>query len=133
MLATFSDGQKAVDMLHLYLENNLRVNSSPAPVHSETEDIEFTASSEYEPNYIGPDLLAILQSIYKLQSKGIIAGRNSICKMPECTDLNLTEAKVKNRLKKLESMGYITIGKTKQGVLLTDNGHLTLLHHTQEE
>lgn len=133
MLATFSDGQKAVDMLHLYIENNLRVNSSPAPVHSETEDIEFTASSEYEPNYIGPDLLAILQSIYKLQSKGIIAGRNSICKMPECTDLNLTEAKVKNRLKKLESMGYITIGKTKQGVLLTDNGHLTLLHHTQEE
>ena len=130
MLATLSDKQRAVSMLHLYMENNLQ-NSSATDESSLSETSRPVSGPDSAHPYISPDLLAILQSIYKLQNQGVTAGRNSICRMPDAVRMNLTEAKVKNRLKRLESLGYITIGKTKQGVLLTDTGYQILMQHPQ--
>lgn len=134
MLAALPDEQKAINMLYLYMENTLKSSSSITPVPSSASDEANPVSvSESTHSYISPDLLVVLQSIYKLQNQGLIAGRNSICRMPDAIQMDLTEAKVKNRLKRLETLGYITIGKTKQGVLLTESGHQILLRQTSPQ
>ena len=133
MLATLSDEQRAVNMLHLYMQNNLQGSgfSSTPDAFSLPQVPPSAPVSDSDHAYISPDLLAILQSIYKLQNQGVTAGRNSICRMPDAVRMNLTEAKVKNRLKRLESLGYITIGRTKQGVLLTDSGYQILMQQRE--
>ena len=135
MLATLKNQQEAINMLNLYIKNNLTYNSTiveptSSLINANNESTE--PPSNYNACYISSDLLVILQSIYKLQNQGIIAGRNSICKIPDAINMNLTEAKIKIRLKKLESMGYITIGKTKQGVLLTDTGYKILMQQINQ-
>lgn len=135
MLASLPDEQEAISMLNLYIESNLQSNyASPSapdiPNPSPAAGLSAPkAEAHMDTGYLSQDLLIILQSIYKLQNQGIIAGRNSICKTPEAARINLTESKVKNRLKKLETMGYVTIGKTKQGALLTDAGYHILMQN----
>ncbi len=118
MLTSLSDKEEALTMLHIYMENNLTPDSSLQT----TQDRE---SRTVSPNmtYLSPDLAAILEGIFELQNRGVTAGRTSIRKTESAQRLNLTEAKIKNRLKKLESMGLIRVGKTKQGAVLTDRGY----------
>lgn len=134
MLSNLPDEQEAISMLNLYIENNLKSCCS-SPGSQEPNPHAYNPSPEVEfhtdTGYLSQDLLIILQSIYRLQNQGVIAGRNSICKMPDAVRIQLTESKVKNRLKKLEKMGYITIGKTKQGVLLTDSGYQILMQNAK--
>ena len=131
MLSSLSDREEALDMLNVYFENNLQTG----PL-AETESPAQTGKPGREEaavkgDYIGPDLIAILEAIFRLQNQGVTAGRNSICKTQSAQALQLTESKIKSRLKKLEAMGYITVGKTKQGALLTDRGYQLLKQFIQ--
>ena len=131
MLSSLSDREEALDMLNVYFENNLQTD----PL-AETESPAQTGKPGREEaavkgDYIGPDLIAILEAIFRLQNQGVTAGRNSICKTQSAQALQLTESKIKSRLKKLEAMGYITVGKTKQGALLTDRGYQLLKQFIQ--
>ncbi len=135
MLANLPNQQEAISMLNLYIESNLKStlpspNTKAVSPHAAISPPKETM--RVDTGYLSQDLLIILQAIYSLQNQGIIAGRNSICKTPDAMRIQLTEAKVKNRLKKLEALGYITIGKTKQGVLLTDAGYQMLMQNVKQ-
>lgn len=135
MLASLPNEQEAISMLNLYIENNLKSSYSPPGYQNPALQPALSspdANLRTDAGYLSQDLLIILRSIYKLQNQGVIAGRNSICKTPDAIHIQLTESKVKNRLKKLEAMGYITIGKTKQGVLLTDAGYQALMQNAKQ-
>ena len=109
-------------MLKLYLESNLEYqNSENHLYHSVSEqkiDIQLHQSS-----YISNDLLLILSAIKELEQQSLIAGRGSLSKLPKLQNIGLSETKVKTRLKKLEKMGLVSIGTTKQGVHLTQDGN----------
>lgn len=128
MLSSLSDKDEALDMLNVYIENNLQPETEL--VSRNTTVYDDVSSDEPDPSslltdpteYVSPDLIAILKAIHQLQSHGVSAGRNSICRTEAAKELCLTESKIKSRLKKLELMGYITVGKTKQGATLTDAG-----------
>ena len=77
---------------------------------------------EDNPLNLSEDLLAILKEINIANTKGTLIGRYSLSKLPKLQNMNLTETKIKVRLNKLVSLGLINIGKTKQGVTLTDKG-----------
>ncbi len=64
----------------------------------------------------------ILDEIYKANKAGRMIGRNKIAELSRGKNLNLTDAKVKSRLKKLEQMGLVRTGKTRQGSCITDKG-----------
>jgi transcriptional regulator with PAS, ATPase and Fis domain len=75
---------------------------------------------------LGSDLLAVLNQIKIMKQMNIPVGRYSLSKRQPLKDLNLTEAKIKSRLKFLEKEGYLTLGKTKQGVSLTEKAHILM-------
>ncbi|MCQ4637861.1 sigma 54-interacting transcriptional regulator [Anaerovorax odorimutans] len=134
MLSSLSDREEALDMLNVYIENNLCADSC-ATAESFRRELKPENNLSPEPadqstaDYISPDLIVVLEAIFDLQNQGVTAGRNSICKTPGAKKMQLTESKIKNRLKKLEAMGCITVGKTKQGALLTDKGYHLIRQH----
>ena len=124
MLADLSESGKHSDkdiknMLRFFLESNLPLRNQETVPH----DFGIQKrGKEQEEEYIGGDLLLILRAINDLEKQSIIAGRGSLSRMPRLQEAGLTETKLKIRLKKLESMGLLTIGATKQGVTLTNRG-----------
>lgn len=98
-------------------------------------DIEVTSShtpeqktSSSPSDLLEEDLAAILKQIAALNKKNMPIGRCSLAELDPLKEINLTEAKIKTRLKRLEDRGYLTIGKTKQGVSLTRKA-LSVLQH----
>ena len=79
--------------------------------------------------FLGNDFLAILNEIYISNINNVPIGRYSLSKSKKLCDMNLTETKIKVRLKKLESLGLIITGKTKQGVTLTSKGRDMIENH----
>ncbi|SBW08573.1 Sigma-54 interaction domain protein [uncultured delta proteobacterium] len=79
-----------------------------------------------QPDRQGSETAAILTAIEVLSQSGRPVGRYSLAKTKELRHLNLSETRIKTRLKKLADQGYIVIRKTKQGVILTDKGKETL-------
>ena len=69
-----------------------------------------------------PDELAILRAIYEMTLGGQTAGRGSLALRFDLKQLGLTEAKLKTRLKRLEELGCLSAGRTRQGVTLTARG-----------
>lgn len=136
MLSSLPNRSEALEMLNAYMENNLNADnyakantSHDYDEQAENNDIFESPLLHGDSNYMSPDLTAILKAIFTLQNQGVTAGRNSICKTDSAKQMNLTESKIKSRLKKLESMGYITVGKTKQGAVLTDKGYNFITHY----
>ena len=124
MLADMSESGKHSEtdisnMLRFFLESNLPLpNQEAAPCDLSIQK----RGKEEEKEYVGEDLLLILRAISDLERQSIIAGRGSLSRMPRLQDAGLTETKLKIRLKRLESMGLLTVGSTKQGVTLTNRG-----------
>ncbi len=83
--------------------------------------------------WLPADLLCILRAVDKLQKQSVIAGRGSLSRLPELQAVGMTETKIKTRLKKLDQLGCIVTGSTKQGVSLTPLGARTLLLQREEK
>ena len=71
-----------------------------------------------EPVLLSEDL-AILSCIREQCQNGQTVGRCSLARCDAMRALGLTESKLKGRLKRLEQMGYLKAGRTRQGVALT--------------
>jgi len=69
-----------------------------------------------------PDELAILRAVHEMTLSGQTAGRGSLALRFDLKQLGLTEAKLKTRLKRLEELGCLSAGRTRQGVTLTARG-----------
>ncbi|MDD3704619.1 MAG: sigma 54-interacting transcriptional regulator [Clostridiaceae bacterium] len=86
-------------------------------------------SDDYSIPFLGNDLIAILNEIYISNTNNVSVGRYSLSKSAKLRDINLTETKIKVRLKKLENLGLIITGKTRQGVTLTSKGLDIIKNH----
>ena len=72
------------------------------------------------------DDLLILQGIRQLNALGKTAGRVSLARLPLLAEAHVTEARVKARLHPLAQAGYLSIGRTRQGLTLTEEGEKLL-------
>ncbi|MGN8897334.1 sigma 54-interacting transcriptional regulator [Flavonifractor sp. HCP28S3_F3] len=68
------------------------------------------------------DQLLLLRSIDELTAAGKTAGRGSLLRLPQVAERGLTEARLKKELHRLSEDGLIVVGKTRQGIRLTDAG-----------
>ena len=71
---------------------------------------------------LSADDLLILKCIQEASDAGQSIGRSSLARLPLLKSRGLTEAKLKNHLKKLENAGYTKTGRTRQGISLTPLG-----------
>ena len=115
------------NMLKLFLENNLAYQNQDNENYSHDSNSKQKIVAENKGNtFVNENLLLILNAIKELEKQSKIAGRGSLRKLPQLQEVGLTEAKIKTRLKKLEKMGFVSIGVTKQGVILTQKGNKAL-------
>jgi transcriptional regulator with PAS, ATPase and Fis domain len=92
-----------------FFEETIKVTS----LYCEKNEEDYNISSES---------IKILNCIYKMQSQNVAAGREKISSnLKEC-GYNLTSSQVRTRLCNLESQGYITKSRGRQGTVLTDMG-----------
>ena len=61
----------------------------------------------------------LLNSIQELTAAGRPAGRGSLLRLSPLLAAGFTEAKLKLRIRRLAESGYISVGKTRQGLRLT--------------
>lgn len=64
-------------------------------------------------------ILTVLEAFYHSQQ---VVGRYSLSQVGVLRDLGLTEQRLRTRLKKLEKLGLVDIGTTRQGTKITEKG-----------
>lgn len=119
----YSNTDSFFDMVEQFFEEKADLFSSEsktARVPAQTADSDERSAVPCAP--LPNDCAALLYAIGDFNQKNIPCGRYSLSSLERLKALYLTESKIKTRLKMLESEGYITIGKTKQGVHLTEQG-----------
>ena len=87
------------------------------------ENSHFEAKKVWQ---IDEDDLAILFCICKLAGKKLSAGRYSLAKDTTIVARGITESKLQKRLRRLQEAGMISVGKTRQGVTITEKGRQKL-------
>lgn len=68
------------------------------------------------------EILFLLCEIYRNNKKGVFIGREKLLEVGRAKNLQLTEAKIKTRLRQLETDNFIRHGRTKQGSFITPAG-----------
>jgi transcriptional regulator with PAS, ATPase and Fis domain len=76
--------------------------------------------------YNAEDILLILQTIHQAKRDNVSLGRKKLSEIILGCGINLSESKVRTRLNKMVEEGLVSIGKTKQGILITDKGEAFL-------
>lgn len=117
MYAQGSPLEQINTMLLYFLHSNfpLSVQSLPSTTVSAARPQVFTPD-------LPPDLTRLLFVLHLCQQQGCKTGRNTLCRIPALMELGLSESKIKSRLKQLASMGFLSIGTTKQSTTLTPKG-----------
>jgi transcriptional regulator with PAS, ATPase and Fis domain len=72
------------------------------------------------------DIHLILQTIHQSKRDNVSLGRKKLSDIIQERGINLTESKVRTRINKMVEEGLVSIGKTKQGILITDKGEALL-------
>lgn len=108
-------------MQFLSLLGDVREPAVLAEVESLLSRYYFEGQSPAKKTLDG-DLLPLLYCIDEMNREGVKISRYSLAQHPALRELGLTETMIRTRLKKLEGLGYVSIGKTKQGAALTDSG-----------
>ena len=96
-------------------------SSCDRPPHPAPPDL-----SDLSAPALSRDDLLILQGIRQLNALGKTAGRASLARLPLLAEAHVTEARVKARLHPLAQAGYLSIGRTRQGLSLTEEGEKLL-------
>lgn len=73
-------------------------------------------------DYCSEETLFILKEIFAANKKGDTIGRQKLVMLSRQKNVNLTEAKIKTRLRQLEECNLVKRGKTKQGTFITREG-----------
>jgi transcriptional regulator with PAS, ATPase and Fis domain len=68
------------------------------------------------------DYTFILKCLYEISLKGQSGSRAKLVALAKLSSMELTEQMIRNRLKDLETLGYIRKGTGKSGTILTDAG-----------
>lgn len=72
------------------------------------------------------DVVFILQTLLDYKEKSLSIGRKKLSNLAQLNERNLTESKIRTRLRYMADEGVIIIGKTKQGILITEKGEFLL-------
>lgn len=73
-------------------------------------------------NELSIDNIIILEEIYSANKAGRGIGRKALSEACALRGINLSEANIRTRLKKLTMQNYVYSGKTKQGIFITQQG-----------
>lgn len=118
-LESLCDGDKigADDIPAAYKQKDLRVK---------TYNKDFESIIAIYDNKTIDDLFSILEMLDMLTSEGRTAGKQRISALLKESGINITPGQMRNRLAKLESHGFVHIGSTKQGNVITAKGQTFL-------
>jgi len=96
-------------------------------LHKEENELEFKEIfAESLPKEKINEYTEILKILEHAENMKIIIGRNRISDILESNGLYLSPEQVRQRLKELEKIGFINIGKTKQGTTINQEGKMFL-------
>ena len=72
--------------------------------------------------YNRSDIISILEILDEHKQNNRLIGRRKLSELIDSQGSNLTESQIRTRLKKMEKEELLIIGKTKQGILITEKG-----------
>ena len=78
------------------------------------------------------DILFLLKILFDYKCKNIPIGRKKLSDLALAQGKSLTEGKIRTRLRYMTNEGLVVIGKTKQGILITEKGERILMKALNE-
>lgn len=87
---------------------------------------QMTSESKIVNLFNKEDIIFILQTLSEHKKNNKTIGRKKLSDLAQQNGLNLTESKIRTRLKHMEKEYIVMIGRTKQGILITSKGEKLL-------
>jgi RIO-like serine/threonine protein kinase len=111
-------------MLAVRENNHLTINDLPSKTFFQNSlDPDFQKPLNiYTDVNLSDELMFILTHISKLNSEDVIVGRENLSELSKGTQYEMTVSQMRNRLEKLERMGFVDRKKGKYGTKINDNG-----------